>query len=66
MIAVVVHEWGKTAIVRGKAVAPRLLIGGVVPIIGRNERAEGLEIARVIGTRHLKTPSGDVWSGAQW
>ena len=66
MITVVVQELGFAAIVRGKAVAPRLLIGGDVPIIGRNERAEGLEIARVLGTRHSKTPSGDVWSGAQW
>ena len=53
-------------IVRGKAVTARLLIGSDVPIIGRNERAEGLEIVSVFFTRALarnqsKTPSGDVW-----
>ena len=54
-------------IVRGKAVTARLLIGSDVPIIGRNERAEGLEIVLVFCTRALarnqsKTPSGDIWS----
>ena len=34
-------------IVRGKAVTARLLIGSDVPIIGRNERVEGLEIVSV-------------------
>ena len=33
---------------RGKAVASRLLIGSDVPIICRNERAEGLEIVSVL------------------
>ena len=33
--------------VRGKAVTARLLIGSDVPIVCRNERAEGLEIVSV-------------------
>ena len=49
-------------IVRGKAVTARLLIGSDVPIICRNERAEGLEIGSVIFTDQSKTPSGDVES----
>ena len=36
---------------RGKAVATRLLMVSDVPIKSRNERAEGLEIVQVVGTR---------------